>query len=236
MKKTENMEKNEFIFHIDNSNYYLKANETFLKSVGLNSGEDIIGKSALDFPFKSYFESYKRNSQVIKNKGISSCFLEPMPVSDSNVLYLLMLKTPLFHLDSIIGVKGIGILINDQSFNSIINRFVSIAEQVNYQFKIQSMIQIIAQIQKYNHSVNQWTKDSKLFSYGNLSFTLREAQCLHYFFHNYSAEKTSEKLFISKKTVEFHLAKIKEKLYCNSSEIVNKAIDQGFIDIMFMSF
>lgn len=75
------------------------------------------------------------------------------------------------------------------------------------------------------------------FDYGKVVFTYREAQCLHYFLHHYSAKKTGDKIYISQKTVEFHLAKIKCKLGCKeSSQIIKLALQYGFIDLMFMQF
>lgn len=97
------------------------------------------------------------------------------------------------------------------------------------------MMQIVTQIINTNNCKKQWDKERKLFDYGKVIFSLREAQCLHYFFNHYPAEKTFKEIFISKKTVEFHLAKIKQKLNCvDTSELTNLAIDHGFIDLMFI--
>lgn len=83
----------------------------------------------------------------------------------------------------------------------------------------------------------QYPGKEQFFDYGRVVFSYREAQCLHYFLHHYSAQKTSEKVFISKKTVEFHLSRIKEKLSCHdSSQITKLAVDYGFIDLLFMKF
>ena len=74
---------------------------------------------------------------------------------------------------------------------------------------------------------------SRTFRYGDISFSFREAQCIHYLLKNYSAKQTSKQLNISPKTVEFHIARVKNKLNCNTkSQIVDKAIELGFIDLM----
>lgn len=235
MKKKDNAYSKDCIFYVDNADCYLDANDAFIKALGLKSHQELIGRPGLDFAHPAYFQNYQQNNQYIKNHGAPSCFLEVVPDANDH-RYFLVLKSPVIASDRVIAVKGQGILINDQPFDKIISSFVLAAEQCNYRFNIQSMIRIITQIKKYNQYANQ-SRDSKLFTYGKITFTMREAQCLHFLLKNYSADKTAARLGISRKTVEFHIANIKEKSACyNKSQITDKAIDEGFIDLMFMKF
>lgn len=99
------------------------------------------------------------------------------------------------------------------------------------------VLRVVTKAMQLNKSSKPLKHEKTAFIYGNMNFTLREAQCLHYLLNNYSARKTADKLNISHKTVEFHISKIKNKINChNITQITNKAIEEGFIDIMFMKF
>lgn len=75
---------------------------------------------------------------------------------------------------------------------------------------------------------------SHSYQYNELSFTQREAQILKYFLHGKSAKEIAVILPITAKTVEFHFAKIKEKLHCHKrSDIFQAAMTHGFINLMF---
>lgn len=64
--------------------------------------------------------------------------------------------------------------------------------------------------------------------------TTREAQVLKQYLCGKSAKEISCLLHLSAKTIEYHLAKIKEKLHCHHrSDIFQMAISQGLIKLMF---
>lgn len=74
----------------------------------------------------------------------------------------------------------------------------------------------------------------KDYRYHDVIFTLREAQVLKYFLQGKPAKEIAHILSITAKTVEFHLAKIKEKLHCHKrSDIFQAAMTHGFINLMF---
>lgn len=77
-------------------------------------------------------------------------------------------------------------------------------------------------------------EDDRIFQYGSILFSEREAQVLKYFLQGYAAKEIGAILVISPKTVEFHLASIKEKAHCRKrSDIFKAALAEGFISLMF---
>lgn len=76
--------------------------------------------------------------------------------------------------------------------------------------------------------------DPAYFQYGSIEFSRREAQVLKHFLNGKSAKEIGLLLALSPKTVEFHLASIKEKCQCyKRSDLFDSAISQGFISLMF---
>lgn len=72
------------------------------------------------------------------------------------------------------------------------------------------------------------------FQFTHLQFSQREAQILKHFLQGQSAKEIGQWITLSPKTVEFHLAKIKQKLNCHKrSQIYQAAISYGFIDLIF---
>lgn len=72
------------------------------------------------------------------------------------------------------------------------------------------------------------------YSYGNIKFTPREAYVLKYYLQGKTAKEISLQTSVSSKAIEFHLAKIKEKLNCyRRSEIYQAALSSGFINLIF---
>ncbi|MFN7098029.1 MAG: LuxR C-terminal-related transcriptional regulator, partial [Gammaproteobacteria bacterium] len=69
-----------------------------------------------------------------------------------------------------------------------------------------------------------------------IKFTIREKECLFYLLQGMSSKLISKKLQISSKTVEFHLAHIKDKLNCkNKTDIFSAARELGYFNIMPLS-
>ncbi|MBA2652289.1 MAG: helix-turn-helix domain-containing protein [Tatlockia sp.] len=167
-----------------------------------------------------------------------SYFIEPATGAHSKLIDCLAIKAPLFKSDNnIAGVQGISISMENISFNQVLEKFIYACQEFKLALEPSKMILLIRQIMQSNNCKKQWDKETRLFDYGKVKFTFREAQCLHFFLNHYSAEKTANEIFISRKTVEFHLANIKQKLNCcDVKELTNLAIDYGFIDLMFMKF
>jgi DNA-binding CsgD family transcriptional regulator len=226
------------VLYKDINSVYLGCNDAFAEIAGLASAKDSVGINDLMLPWHKKSQMFISNDCLVTKHKKSLYFIEPTLNAKNKLIDLLSIKAPLFGKgNSIIGIKGISIPIENPSFNRLLEKFIYGAQQFNLELEPLKVIQIITQIIQVNNCKKQWKNDSELFDYGKVKFSFREAQCLHYFFNNYSAEKTSKEIFRSKKTVEFHLAKIKQKLNCtNSIQLTNIAIDYGFINLMFMQF
>lgn len=222
----------------DLEGYYLGCNDVMAEYVGLATAEDCLGKDDNSFNWRDFYQVYQRNDRlVVKNKK-PTYYIEPAQGANNILIDCLAIKAPLFRTNNqIAGMQCISISLDNIPFNQVLQKFIGACQTFKLALEPIKMIQIITQIMQTNNCKKQWDKPGKLFDYGKVRFTVREAQCLHYFLNHYTAEKTSQEICISKKTVEFHLANIKNKLGCfNAKEITNKAIDFGFIDLMFMKF
>jgi trans-aconitate methyltransferase/DNA-binding CsgD family transcriptional regulator len=78
------------------------------------------------------------------------------------------------------------------------------------------------------------TNTLNTYQFDHLSFTKKEAFVLKHFLQGKTAKEIAILSTITAKTVEFHLARIKEKLNCyRRSEIYQSAINYGFINLIF---
>lgn len=222
----------------DSEGRYHDCSPHLIDYVGKNSIKDLQGATDLDLCWSENWQFYREHDRLVEKKQKTQFFIEPARNAKNELIPLLSIKAPLsLFSHSISGIIGANISLNQIAYQDILLQLITIAEKLHLNLNAQKMIQISTQAYQFNQAYNQWQHKAKLFEYEKVTFSFREAQCLHYFFNHYSAEKTAEKLRISKKTVEFHLAKIKEKLNChNRSELTNYAVDYGFIDLMFISF
>ncbi|MFI4937751.1 MAG: methyltransferase domain-containing protein [Candidatus Berkiellales bacterium] len=80
------------------------------------------------------------------------------------------------------------------------------------------------------------TPTQSRYRYANIIFSKREAEILKQYLLGKSAKEIAIKTTITAKTVEFHLANIKEKLNCyKRSDIFQAALRHGFINLIFDS-
>jgi DNA-binding CsgD family transcriptional regulator len=217
---------------------YIECNQYTADFAGKNSPKDLHGCSDLDLIWKEHSELYTKHNKLVEATNKPYFFIEPCWNTQNKLIHLLSIRAPLKnYTKSISGIIGVCIPLNQISFQLIMSQFFKVSEQLNLNWNNQLIIQLVTKGIQLHQKYNQGQRENQLFNYGDIIFTLREAQCLHYYLNNYTAEQTAKKLFISSKTVEFHLANIKLKINCtNKSEITNKAIDKGFIDIMFIQF
>lgn len=217
---------------------YLGVNQATADFTGLQSPRELVGGTDLDFSWRDQHKLYRKNDWVAEQSRKPYYCIEPSKNHHNQTVYELSVRAPLVNTgNEVYGVIGIWTPLNSLPFSTTLSEFISSTEILNLDLNPNIILRVVAQAMQLNNLAKQWKHPKALFNYGEISFTLREAQCLHYLLNNYPARKTAEKLFISQKTVEFHITKIKQKINCqNLREITNKAIDEGFIDIMFMNF
>lgn len=216
---------------------YLGVNHKIADICGKNSAM-MVGSTDLDFCWRDRYELYRANDQMVEKSKKAHYFIDPVRNKNNEIVTTLIVKAPLSHInEQADGTVAIGVLLNQEPYTKILSQFILASELLKLDVNSNVMLRVVIQSLQLNNLSKQWKSKKPLFDYGKIKFTLREAQCLHYMLNHFSATKTSEKLFISQKTVEFHRAKIKRKLNCRSiTQITNKAVDEGFIDIMFMNF
>lgn len=80
-----------------------------------------------------------------------------------------------------------------------------------------------------------WIKQIKMTNnYGiQISITKSEMHCLYYLYHGYSAQQTANAMYLSRRTVEGHLEKVRHKTICNSKfDLLRMMQDQEFLSNM----
>lgn len=98
------------IFWKDKNNVYLGANKLFLQDAGLESEDQIIGKTDWDMVWKSNAQAYIDDDSKVMNSGIPKIqFEEPLLTADGSKKYLLTSKVPLVDKDNgrVYGILGV---------------------------------------------------------------------------------------------------------------------------------
>ncbi len=168
-----------------------------------------------------------------------SCFIEPIRTLNHEKGHFLSIKAPIISSeDKVIAVQGVSLSIDHtKNFNFLIKKLMLAADNFNYSIDSNTLLKLMVQLSQIKENKFQNSAEKSGFNYETITFSFREAQCLHYFLNNYSADETAKILCLSRKTIETHLANIKIKLNCNKrSEVTKKAQTLGFIELMFMKF
>jgi len=96
------------IFWKDRDNKYLGANKLFLQDGGLESEDEIIGKTDLDMIWKSNAQAFIDDDSDVMNSGKAKMLIEEqLPLKDGKIKYLLTSKVPLFDFyGKVYGILG----------------------------------------------------------------------------------------------------------------------------------
>lgn len=204
-------------FSKDLNSHYSYINQTTIKSFLFKDKDEVIGKSDFDMPWKEDAELFQEKDKLTLVHGKPQSNLEVLPKRDGTKCLHLDHKIPMFSkTGEIEGLAGVGLILNPENFKHLIP-FLAFSG-IN--------------ISDYMYSLNGKKID---IGYGDIDFSKRQAQIISCLLRGHSAESTAKELNLSKRTIEFYLVKIKEKLNCkNKSEIISKSFELGFIDLMFM--
>lgn len=98
-----------FIFWKDNNSVFLGCNKEFALSAGLNSSEDIIGKSDYDMPWKEQADFFIADDKAIISTGNSKLNYEELQIQKNGTSKVMLVsKVPLRDEDNaVIGILGI---------------------------------------------------------------------------------------------------------------------------------
>jgi DNA-binding CsgD family transcriptional regulator len=205
-------------FKKDPDSYYSFVSHQILKWNLINRLDECIGKNDFDMPWANEAEIYIKQDQL-SLKGISQFNIDSLPKRDGTTLLHFCYKKPVYNESGkITGVGGFGFELTLENYKNIFSALA--LSGLNFEhFRI--------------------TPDKKKleFIYKDVRFTRREAQLIGLLLRGHSAESTANELKLSKRTIEFYMSLLKEKLDCHRKhELINKAFEMGFIDLMFMKF
>lgn len=203
-------------FTKDKNHVYQQMNKNLCDILLLDSST-VIGKTDYEFPFKSEADKYIEQDKYAFKGNIQFNIDTP---NDANGIkkVLLVKKTPLYQNNiDLLGVLGMGFYLNKENFSNITRS-------------------IAASNLRLDDFVSETKDEVDEFIYGNVCFSRRQAQILCDILRGYTAASIADRLHLSQRTIEHYFETIKDKLNCqNKSEIIGKAFDLGFIDLMFMT-
>lgn len=204
-------------FWKDKNSVYKGGNKALLESNGFLTLDEIVGRCDYDLP-QFYDDADKYTEQDKFSLAGNTQFNVARPHNpDGTKAVHLIKKGPLFNDNNeITGLIGVGFEMTRLNFKDIFSMLATA------DLKISDFI------------TNNSNKDP-IFSYKNIHFTKREAQVIGNLLRGNTAASTAKNLCLSRKTVEHYIEKLKDKLDCqNKVELINKAFDLGFIDLMFI--
>lgn len=97
------------VFWKDRDSFYLGGNRTWLASVGLNSSEEVVGKSDYELPWqKAQADSFREDDRRVMESGLPECnIIETYHKADGNLSWAKTNKVPLRNTEgNIVGVLG----------------------------------------------------------------------------------------------------------------------------------
>jgi two-component system, OmpR family, aerobic respiration control sensor histidine kinase ArcB len=106
----------EHVYWKDKHGVYLGCNDKQAQSLGLNNGDDVIGKTDFDLPWDdTAAKKFQENDQKIMSEKKYEIFEEETTLKNGQTIYLLSYKKPLTdHDNNVVGVLGISTDITKQ--------------------------------------------------------------------------------------------------------------------------
>jgi len=97
-----------YVFWKDRDSNYLGCNKNFAQAAGINSPEELIGKSDYDLPWKTEEAIYYRHidSEVMKTGESKINFEEMQTMADHSLRWIVTSKVPLYEEGQVVGVLG----------------------------------------------------------------------------------------------------------------------------------
>lgn len=190
----------------DKNYKYLYCNEHFARAAGLDSPNQIVGKSDNQLYWKKFADYYQVDDYGVMQGHLR---INAPEVTDAvkNIKDILVTKSQLVNNNKCIGVVG--------SFIDITGR------------------QLINKTGYYDPINKRYYFDDEVL--GNLYLTEREITVFKHILLGYSARQIGEKIKISSKTVESHFESIRIKLQAkNKGEIIATAIQFGLTHILYL--
>lgn len=200
-----------YIFWQKKTNIFEGCNQAAANLLGFRHRDDIKGFALNDIQIKaSSFANLfiEQNSKALSGKSLT--ILDILSYANNEKRILLVKKYPLF--DSLNNVQGIITEACDAQ-TSYLHKIGTILTKTKYDNK---------RIPVSSYVFNTYYEDFKL--------STRESECIFLMIYGKSAKEISDFLNISKRTVENHIANIKQKLnFSVKSELIDWAIAHGLM-------
>lgn len=195
--------------------YYEDANEQYLSVLGIKNIENLIGVSDYSLPIGELLVDGYRSHDRDALEGINYHILEPFNDHTGKIMFFLTYKQAYCGDNG--KVKGVCCQAIPLGCNQ---NTKLIAHLIN------------------NHGSSSLKIHPNLFNYygkGHLKeqLTSREIEVLYYLLQSYSAKDIARTLFLSCRTIEGHIDRLKDKLGCKKrSEIIELGKELGFTHII----
>lgn len=198
---------NIFIWAKDTNYKYIFCNEHFAEAAGLDSPEQIVGKSDIQLPWKRFADYYQADDYGVL-QGNTRINVPVVTDTVTNIKEVLVTESQLLNKNNqCIGVAGSCIDITGK--------------------------QLVKKTGYYDPIKKRYYFDDEIL--GNTYLTTREIVVFKHILLGYSARQIGEKIKISPKTVESYIETIRIKLQAkNKGEIIATAIQFGLTHMMYL--
>ncbi|WP_394846141.1 helix-turn-helix transcriptional regulator [Pendulispora brunnea] len=208
-----------FAGYKDRQSVFLYANKAYAVLIGLPHSEDVVGRTDFDMPCETVAcaPMFQKQDQEVLRSRQPLRILDVHRFADGKWRAFLVTKTPLFggssENDEPIGTMFYGVDITSPGIielGSVLGRIHAGADPK-------------ALVGAGSHLVEGFSADT-----GTL--TRREAEILFFLLRGKSAKETAVILSMSRRTVEQHIDKMKQKLGARSKfELIEVAIEAGYM-------
>lgn len=188
----------------DKQSHFLDVSRPFIEASGCHEEEELIGHDDYHFFPSNFSDNYIRCDQYALHQGLWTGL--DLFQSDKFPLNTVMTtKLPFSNLQG--KLSGIFVIF----------------------FKVNIPVFIVKDL-LYTKKRNTF-KELNSFVRIESSLSKREQECLYYLLRGHTAKSIGNQLNISSKTVEYHIRKLKEKLFCyNKSQLIEKSIALGLLN------
>lgn len=193
-------------FFLSSDSVILDGNDRIAATVGANSVSDMSGHDSSYFCERDFSRRMIANDQDVMRSAGTKIVEETGSRVDDVMINTLAFKLPWYHQDKIIGVLGCSLHIDSSSLNDFSRSMTTLLQTGIIGCNPSPQLGNIAAI-----------KNTDCY------FSKRELDVLQYLVQGMTAKRISEKLVISKRTVEHHIENIKQKSGCSSKyELIYK--------------
>jgi DNA-binding CsgD family transcriptional regulator len=197
-----------YLFAKDRKGKYIFANDNLACAAGMDSKEQMIGKTDYDLIWRDQADVFRQGDKRTLD-GNPHIKIPEVQIQPDGIKEIITSKNILYtHNDTAVGIIGYYI----ESTGKVLIDKIGIYDPVKKRIYLGS-------------------------TFNSEYLTRREIQVFYYVLLGLSARKIADRLFRSKKTIEYHIDRIKNKLQCNTrGDMIAIAIKSGLTYTIFNTF